>query len=198
MTLANCTLIARRPSAAGETRHLDALVLVTTLRPSTSAVAALCPSQTPPPNPTAAEPGDGRVLSRPSSRVHEPCSFTGAVVLRPQRGLTGSRSHRYSYGGFGGGHPHFHPHAGTAQLWSRYCMTATSLAALLLLLYLNIDKIVIKCESDRNFIWYLGHYFYFYFRRQPSLFRWLPKKRISDPCNDFPSDDMLYCRMRLN
>jgi hypothetical protein len=29
-------------------------------------------SPTPPPNPTAAEPPDGRVLSRPSWRVHEP------------------------------------------------------------------------------------------------------------------------------
>ena len=30
------------------------------------------------------------------------------IVLRSQTGLTGSGSHRSSYGGFGGGHPHFH------------------------------------------------------------------------------------------
>jgi hypothetical protein len=57
-----------------------------------------------------AELRDGRVLSRSASRVHEPCSLTDAVVLRSQPTLTGSGSHRYSYGGFGGGHPHFHPH----------------------------------------------------------------------------------------
>ena len=67
----------------------------------------------PSPDPTAAEPGDGRVRSRPSSRVHEPCTFTEAVALRSQTVLTGSGSYRISYGGFGGGHPHFHPHVGT-------------------------------------------------------------------------------------
>ena len=72
-------------------------------------------AQTPPPNPTAAGPGDGRVRSRPSSRVHEPCSLTEAVALRSQRGLTGPGSPGYSYGGFGGGHPHFHPHTGWRQ-----------------------------------------------------------------------------------
>ena len=29
--------------------------------------------------------------------------------------LTGSGSHMPSYGGFGGGHPHFHPHADWQQ-----------------------------------------------------------------------------------
>ena len=67
-------------------------------------------SPAPPPNPTAAEPRDGRVLSRPSSRVHEPRNSPDAVVLRSQTVLTGSGSHRYSYGGFGGGHPRFRPH----------------------------------------------------------------------------------------
>jgi len=94
--------------------HLSALVLVATSGPSPGEVTAPCPAQAPPPNPIAAEPGDGRVLSRPSSRVHEPCTFTEAVALWPQTALTGSGSHRYSYGGFGGGHPHFHRH--TADL----------------------------------------------------------------------------------
>jgi len=34
----------------------------------------------------------------------------GPVALRSQTGLTGSGSHRYSYGGFGGGHLRFQPH----------------------------------------------------------------------------------------
>ena len=88
-----------------------ALVLVTDIGPSTGEWTAPCPAQTPPSNPTAAGPGDGRVRSRPSWRVHEPCSSPEAVALRSQTGLTGSGSHRYSYGGFGGGHPHFHSHA---------------------------------------------------------------------------------------
>jgi hypothetical protein len=96
--------------AAQDTGHRDALVLVTSIGPSTGEGTAPCPAQTPPPNPTAAGPGDGRVLSRPSSRVHEPGTLTEAVALRSQTVLTGSGSHRYSYGGFGGGHPHFHPH----------------------------------------------------------------------------------------
>ena len=91
-------------TAAHDTWHLRALVLVTTLRPSLGPATAPCPAQIPPPNPTAAEPGDGRVLSRPSSRVHEPGTLTVAVALRSQTVLTGSGSHRYSYGGFGGGH----------------------------------------------------------------------------------------------
>ena len=99
-----------RPSAH-DARHLRALVLVTTLGLSTGPATAPCPAQTPPPNPTAAGPGDGRVQSRPSSRVHEPGTLTEAVALRSQTVLTGSGSHRSSYGGFGGGHPHFHPHA---------------------------------------------------------------------------------------
>ena len=69
----------------------------------------------PPPNPIAAEPGDGRVLSRPSSRVHEPRNSPDAVAQRPQAVLTGSGSHRYSYGGFGGGHPRFHLHTDCRQ-----------------------------------------------------------------------------------
>ena len=75
-------------------------------------------SQAPPPNPIAAGPGDGRVLSRPSSRVHEPCSFTESGCLRPQTVLTGSGSRRYSYGGFGGGHSYFHPHTADLRITS--------------------------------------------------------------------------------
>ena len=98
--------------AAHNTGHRDALVLVTNIGPSTGKGTTPCPAQTPPPNPIAAEPGDGRVLSRPSSRVHEPRNSPDAVALRQQTALTGSGSHRSSYGGFGGGHPHFHPHTG--------------------------------------------------------------------------------------
>jgi hypothetical protein len=36
-------------------------------------------------------------------------SWPEAVGLRSQTVLTGSGSPRYSYGGLGGGHPHFHP-----------------------------------------------------------------------------------------
>ena len=96
--------------AAHDTGHRNALVLVSNIGPSADEGTAPCPAQTPPPNPTAAEPGDGRIRSRPSSRVHEPCTFTDAVALRVQTVLTGSGSHRSSYGGFGGGHPHFRPH----------------------------------------------------------------------------------------
>ena len=91
--------------------HRGALALGTTIGPSTGDVTAPGPAQTPPPNPIAARTGDGRVQSRPSSRVHEPCSSTEVVALRSQTGLTGFGSHRSSYGGFGGGHPHFRPHA---------------------------------------------------------------------------------------
>ena len=95
--------------------HRDALVLVTASGPSSGDVAAGCPTQTPPSNPIAAKPGDGRVPSRPSWRVHEPCSSPEAVALRSQTVLTGPGSHGSSYGGFGGGHPHFHPHTGRRQ-----------------------------------------------------------------------------------
>jgi hypothetical protein len=62
-----------------------------------------CPvlSQTPPPNPIAAEPDGSRVLSRGGAADH-------AVTLKAP--LTGSGCREHSYGGFGGGDPHFHPH----------------------------------------------------------------------------------------
>jgi hypothetical protein len=78
--------------------------------PSPGEAAPSCPVQTPPPNPIAAEPGDGRVRSRSSSRVHEPRTFSDLVALRSQTALTGPGRHVPSYGGFGGGHPHFHLH----------------------------------------------------------------------------------------
>jgi len=88
-----------------------ALVLVTTIGPLPVARPRLALVQAPPPNPTAAEPPDGRILSRSASRVHQPPAFTEAVALRSQPGLTGSGSPVLSHGGFGGGHPHFRLHA---------------------------------------------------------------------------------------
>ena len=41
------------PAAAHDTGHRDALVLVTTIGPSTGEGTAPCPAQPPPPNPTA-------------------------------------------------------------------------------------------------------------------------------------------------
>jgi hypothetical protein len=58
-------------------------------------------AQAPPPNPIAAEPDGRRVLSRGGGADH---------AVTPQAPWTGSGCREYSYGGFGGGHPHFHPH----------------------------------------------------------------------------------------
>src|SRR6478752_339647 len=69
---------------------------------SLGAVTASCPSQAPPPNPIAAEPDGRRVLSGGGVADH---------AVTPEAPLTGSGCREYSYGGFGGGHPHFHPHA---------------------------------------------------------------------------------------
>ena len=80
-------------SAAGPVPHFRGLI---------GAVTAPCPFQTPPPNPTAAGPDGRRVLSRGGVADHE---------VTPQAPLTGSGCREHSYGGFGGGHPHFHPHA---------------------------------------------------------------------------------------
>ena len=44
------------PGPQHDTGHRDALVLVTGIGPSTGEGTAPCPAQTPPPNPTAAEP----------------------------------------------------------------------------------------------------------------------------------------------
>jgi hypothetical protein len=59
-------------------------------------------SQTPPPNPIAAEPDGRRVLSGGGVADHE---------VTPKAPLTGSGCREHSYGGFGGGHPHFLLHA---------------------------------------------------------------------------------------
>ena len=80
-------------SAAGPVPHLRCLP---------AAVTAPGPAQAPPPNPIAAEPDGRRVLSRGGAADHE---------VTPQAPLTGSGCREHSYGGFGGGHPHFLPHA---------------------------------------------------------------------------------------
>jgi hypothetical protein len=81
-------------SAAQDGWHPGALVLVTTCGPSSAHRAGLCPAQTPPPNPAAAEPGDGRVRSRPSSRVHEAGSSTWSGWPAVTDGLDGFRESR--------------------------------------------------------------------------------------------------------
>jgi hypothetical protein len=55
------------------------------------AATAACPAQTPPPNPTAAGPGDGLVQSSSSLRVHEPLSFTRGGCPAVTDGLDGFR-----------------------------------------------------------------------------------------------------------
>ena len=144
MTLVNCTLIARRPSAfqaghipswresresyalspvaddsgwpllllsaVGSVPHFHGLpadsVTPWSSPPSPGLFPATRPrpvlSQAPPPNPIAAEPYGRRVLSRGGAAHH---------AVTPEAPLTGSGCREYSYGGFGGGHPHFHPHA---------------------------------------------------------------------------------------
>ncbi len=72
------------------------------LRGLPGAVTAPCSAQTPPPNPIAAEPYGSRVLSRGGAADH---------AVTPKAPLTGSGCREHSYGGFGGGHSHFHPHA---------------------------------------------------------------------------------------
>ena len=63
----------------------------------------------PSPEPAAAEPDGRRVLSRGGVADHE---------VTPQAPLTGSGWREHSYGGFGGGHPHFLPHAPDLQIRS--------------------------------------------------------------------------------
>jgi hypothetical protein len=65
-------------------------------------VTAPCPVQTPPPDPTAAGPDGRRVLARVGVADHE---------VTPEAPLPGSGWREHAYGGFGGGHPRFHPHA---------------------------------------------------------------------------------------
>jgi hypothetical protein len=87
----------------------DALVLVPVSGLSPGAVPAPCHVPGPSPILMAAEPDDGRVGSRPSSRVHEPRNCPGAIARRSPAVLTGSGSHRYSCGGFGGRAPTLPP-----------------------------------------------------------------------------------------
>jgi hypothetical protein len=81
---------------------LSAVGPVPDLRGLRSAMTAPGPAQAPPPNPSAADLDDRRVLSRGGAADHE---------VTPQAPLTGSGCREHSYGGFGGGHPPFHLHA---------------------------------------------------------------------------------------
>ena len=71
-------------------------------------VTAPCPAQTLPRTRLLPDLATDGVRSSPSWRVHEPCTLTEAVAPRPHTGLTGSGRHRYSRGGFAGGHSPFH------------------------------------------------------------------------------------------
>ena len=93
--------------AAHDTGHRDALVLVANIGSPTGKWTAPGPAQTPPPNPTAAEPDGRRVLSRVGVADHE---------VTPKAPWTGSGWREYSYSGFGGGHPHFHGDADCRNL----------------------------------------------------------------------------------
>ena len=94
----SCSTFPRSPGR----RQPDALVLIAIsgLFPATWPRPVL--ARAPPPNPIAAEPDGRRVLSGGGAADHE---------VTPQAPLTGSGCREYSYGGFGGGHPHFHAHA---------------------------------------------------------------------------------------
>ena len=86
--------------------HLSALVLVIASGLSSVAETVISPTQTPPPNPTAAEPDGKRVLARVGVADHEvtlkaplPGSGWRETVLRRVRGRT----------------PTFHPHSDRRQ-----------------------------------------------------------------------------------
>jgi hypothetical protein len=79
-----------------------ALAVITAARPAPGHRPRRCPAQAPPPNPAAAGPDGRRVLSRVGAADH---------AVTPQAPWTGSGWREYSYGGFGGGHTNFHPHA---------------------------------------------------------------------------------------
>jgi len=66
-------------------------------------VTAPCAVQTPPPNPTAAGPGDRRVRSSPSCVYMSHATFTEAVAPAVTDGLDGFGRHRYCYGWSGEG-----------------------------------------------------------------------------------------------
>jgi hypothetical protein len=107
----NWKVVRPRSSQCGSRPHMTPGTVtpwssppISDLRPARGPRAALLRPL--PRNPTAAGPGDGRVRSRPSWRVHEPCSWPEAVACGHRTGLTGSGSHGYSYGGFGGRDTH--------------------------------------------------------------------------------------------
>jgi hypothetical protein len=72
-------------------------------------------SPIPPLNPTAAKIRDGRVLSRPSSRVHEPGTLYRGGCPAVTDGLDRFRELQILLRRIGGGHWHFHPHADCCQ-----------------------------------------------------------------------------------
>ena len=86
--------------------HVGVLVLIITAAPMLARGPNHCNAQTPPPNPTAAGPDGRRVLSRVGIADH---------AVTPQAPWTGSGWREHSYGGFGGGNPHFHPHTVSAD-----------------------------------------------------------------------------------
>ncbi len=90
------------PSVPPDRRQRDALVLAAISRPASG-------------NPAEPRPGPGPSPEPDSCRT---IRQTGSVKGRrsrsrvtPQAPLTGSGCREHSYGGFGGGHPHFYPHA---------------------------------------------------------------------------------------
>jgi hypothetical protein len=117
------TQLVTRPSCAhpGPARHrsllhfrglpaddsVTSLVLVAITRPVSGNPAAPDPVSGPSPEPDSCRTirQTGSVRGRRSrSRV------------TPKAPLTGSGCREHSYGGFGGGHPHFHPHAPDLQI----------------------------------------------------------------------------------
>ena len=106
----SCERYALSPVAAGGRWLLPLLSAadpVPHLRGFPGPVTAPCPAQAPSPNSIAAEPDGRRVLSRGGAADHE---------VTPQAPLTGSGCREHSYGGFGGGHPHFLPLAPDLQI----------------------------------------------------------------------------------
>lgn len=99
-----CPALRQRPPCPGPGHHYGVCA---------GAETAPVPCSDLPPNPTAAAPDDGRVLSRVGVADH-------AVTLKAP--WTGSGWREYSYGGFGGGHPRFHPHTRNAQPATRFCI----------------------------------------------------------------------------
>jgi hypothetical protein len=95
-------LLLSRLLSAGRGLSISALILATTTGHLGRADGPRFWScSDPSPNPIAAEPDARRVLSRVGVADHE-------VTLKAP--WAGSGWREYSYSGFGGGHPSFHPH----------------------------------------------------------------------------------------